>query len=106
MLPKFYADFHKLDDENRIVLTTLGTKEDLQRLGIELAEGMPLTFYMDDAADEGHSDDIMVDGTAHFSAADRYWVAAVDWDAVYHGSEQSIHVSVDGGPSKQSARDV
>ena len=102
--PRIYADFHKLDDENRIVLTTLGTKEDLQRLGIELAEGMPLTFYMDDADDEGNSDDIMVDGAAHFSAADSCWVAAVDWDAVYHASEQTIRVTAISGQSDQAAR--
>jgi hypothetical protein len=93
MPPKIYADFHKLDDENRMILTTVGTREDLARLGIELTEGMALTFYMDDADEHGNSDDIMVDGVAHYSAADKHWVAAVDWDAVYHASEAAFRAS-------------
>jgi hypothetical protein len=92
MLPKIYADFHNLDDENRVRLTTIGTKESLLRLGLELQEGMPMTFYMDDADDRGSPDDIMVDGVVHFSAAERIWVASVDWNTVYHASDVPVPV--------------
>lgn len=87
MFPRIYADFHNLDDENRIRLTTKGTAEDLRRLGIELSEGLPLTFYMDDADDQGNRDDLLVDGTVHFSAEVQCWVAKVNWDSVYHVSD-------------------
>lgn len=93
MLPKIYGDFHKLDDEGRIVLTTLGTVQDLARLGIQFSEGMLLTVYMDDADDEGNSDDIMVDGVAHYSAGDKYWVAEVNWDDVYHATELAMRTA-------------
>ena len=102
MLPKIYGDFHKLDDDNRIRLTTVGTQRDLQRLGVQLEEGMALTLYMDDANDDGNSDDIMIDGTAHFSTADMCWVAAVNWENVYHASE--ISSSANGASGKQAAK--
>ena len=104
MLPKIYGDFHKLDDENRIVLTTHGTAKDLARLNIQLSEGMPLTFYMDDADDEGNSDDIMVDGVARYSATDKCWVAVVDWDDVYHASEAATRSSSNGAANKQPVK--
>lgn len=97
MLPKIYADFHKLDDDNRIRLTTMGTRRDLERLGIELTEGLALTLYMDDADDDGNRDDIMLDGVAHFSDADKCWVAIVDWQTVYHASEVMIDGARDNG---------
>jgi hypothetical protein len=103
MLPKVYGDFHKLDDENRIILTTVGTKQDLQRLGIQLAEGMRLTFYMDDADGQGTSDDIMVDGVARFSEDGKCWVADVNWDDVYHASDEPSRSAAQGAGTKRSA---
>jgi hypothetical protein len=88
MKPRIYADFHKLDDDGHIMLTTLGTCQDLARLALRLTEGMPATFYMDDADDADDPDDIMVDGVAHYSEATKCWVAVVDWDEVYHASDR------------------
>ena len=51
--PKVYADFHNLDDFNRLRLTCMGTRTDLTRQGIALREGLVLTFSMDDADDQG-----------------------------------------------------
>ncbi len=103
MLPKIYADFHNLDDQNRIRLTTAGTLEDLQRLGIDLVEGMSLTFYMDDADDLGNPDDIMVDGTVHFSEAEKCWSASVYWSGVYHASDSATKESANGRQGKHTA---
>ena len=103
MLPKVYGDFHKLDEENRIILTTVGTRQDLQRLGIQLVEGIRLTFYMDDADDQGNSDDIMVDGEAHFSDADKCWVAVVNWDDAYHSSDEPSRSDANGAATKRPA---
>lgn len=89
MNPRVYADFNNLDDENRIRLTTKGTTEDLRRLGINLFDGLPLTFYMDDADDQGNRDDLLIDGTVHFSAEDQCWVAKVAWDAAYRSTDQA-----------------
>ena len=53
-----YADFQNLDDVNRLRLTCAGTRQDLNRLGIELRDGLTLTFYTDDADDEGRPENI------------------------------------------------
>ena len=84
---KIYADFNNLDDFNRLRLTCAGTVEDLARLGITLNEGLSLTFFMDDADDQGQADELLVEGVVHYSEEDRNWVASVDWPTVYHASE-------------------
>jgi hypothetical protein len=104
MRSKIYADFNNLDDENRIRLTTQGTQSDLKRLGIQLTEGMALTFYMDDADDDGRPDDIIVDGVAHYCNGEKYWVAVVDWASVYHASVVTKSAHTNGGPSTQSTK--
>ena len=87
-VPRVYADFHNLDDANRLRLTCAGTADDLSGQGIELREGLRLTFYMDDANDAGEPDDVLVDGVAEFDPAGQCWVAAVDWQSVRHASEE------------------
>jgi hypothetical protein len=83
-----YADFNNLDDENRLRLDCVGTLEDLARQGIELREGQVLTFYMDDADDEGRPDELLAEGVLHYCKDDRSWVAAVDWSALHHASDE------------------
>jgi hypothetical protein len=86
--PKIYADFHNLDDSNRLRLTCAGTKEDLERQSIELREGLVLTFYMDDANDQGESDKLRTEGVAHYDERESAWVASVDWSAVRQASDE------------------
>jgi hypothetical protein len=85
---KVYADFQNLDDSNRLRLTCAGTREDLERQGIQLREGLVLTFAMDDADDEGRPDELRVQGVVHFNAEERCWVAAIDWSALRHASDE------------------
>jgi len=86
--PRIYADFHNLDDLNRLRLNCQGTKDDLARQQVELREGLLLTFYMDDADGNGQPDPILVRGTVSFSPQDHCWVATVDWGTVWHQSEE------------------
>jgi hypothetical protein len=86
--PKVYADFHNLDDFNRLRLTCAGTTADLESEGVQLREGLALTFYMDDADDQGQADELRVEGTVHYHEAERCWVASVDWSTVRHASEE------------------
>jgi hypothetical protein len=85
--PRVYADFQNLDDYNRVKLTCAGTREDLARQGIELHEGLLLTLYSDDADDEGRPDELRVEGNVHYHAEEKCWVAAVDWAALRHASD-------------------
>jgi hypothetical protein len=86
--PRVYADFQNLDDENRLRLTCAGTRRDLERQGIELREGMALTLYSDDANDRGKPDELLAEGVVHYDDAEKCWVAAIDWNAIRHASEE------------------
>jgi hypothetical protein len=86
--PRVYADFQNLDDQNRLRLTCAGTRRDLENQGIELREGLNLTFYTDDADDEGQPDDLLADGIVHFDESSNCWVAAIDWKALRHASQE------------------
>jgi hypothetical protein len=88
-LPKVYADFHNLDDTNRLRLTCAGTKADLDQLGLQLTEGMVLTLYTDDSDDAGNPDALLADGVVQFNAEEQCWVATVDWQALRHASEET-----------------
>jgi hypothetical protein len=103
---RVYADFHNLDNSNRLRLNCAGTVEDLGRQGIEMREGLALTFYMDDADDQGRPDDLLVEGVAHYDEAARCWVALADWNTVRHASDGGNGEKVDGrqGEGVRSSR--
>ncbi len=103
--PLVYADFNNLDDGNRLRLTSNGTRLDLAQLGIELQSGMVFTFYMDDADDQGGSDNILVDGTVDYDSANGCWVAQVDWSKVRHVSDENkVHANGTLGQSLASRK--
>lgn len=89
--PRVYADFQNLDDANRIRLSCAGTLEDLSRQQIEPHEGLVLTLYMDDADDQGSSDELRAEGTLHLNQKEGCWVAVVDWTAVRHASDDATN---------------
>lgn len=108
--PRIYADFQNLDDYNRLRLTCAGTREDLERQGIELREGLALTFYMDDADDQGHPDELLAEGVVHYHDEERCWVAAIDWSAIRHASDEEpspngVGASDSGSPSVDQGSD-
>jgi hypothetical protein len=86
--PKVYADFHNADANGRLRLNCVGTVEDLARLGVTLRNGMSLTFYSDDLDAQAQLDELLVDGIVSFSEEEHCWVAAIDWSAIRHASEE------------------
>jgi hypothetical protein len=86
--PRIYADFQNLDDDNRLRLTCAGTQADLKSQGIELREGLVLTLYTDDETDEGEPDELLAEGTVQFNKANECWVAAIDWNRIWHKSDE------------------
>ena len=86
--PRIYADFQNLDHANRLRLTSAGTFRDLERQSIHLREGLTLIFYTDDANEAGEADELIAEGIVHYDEAERCWVAAVDWDALRHASDE------------------
>ena len=103
--PKVYADFQNADDSNRLRLTCAGTFADLARQNVELHEGLVLTFYADDADDQGNYDELRIEGVVHFDERDRIWVASVDWSAVRHQSDEGKSNGGIPGPSVLASTD-
>ena len=87
--PRIYADFQNLDGDNRLRLTCAGTLEDLQREGIQLREGLALLLYTDDGDVHGNSDELRADGVVHYNEEEKCWVAAINWSALRHASEEA-----------------
>ena len=104
--PKVYADFHNADANGRLRLNCVGTIEDLARHGIALRDGMPLTLYTDDLDAKGRLDELLVNGIVSFSEEEHCWVAAIDWSAIHHASDEAI-MPKDGAQhfSETSARE-
>jgi len=86
--PRVYADFQNADAEGRLRLNCVGTSEDLAQQQISLREGMTLTLYSDDLDDTGQLDELLADGVVRFSEEENCWVAAIDWSAIRHASDE------------------
>jgi hypothetical protein len=85
--PRVYVDFSKRDGSKRLLLTTVGTREDLQRYKIDLQEGMILSVYSDDAGANGKTDNLLADGVVHYDAENSRWVLDIDWGRISHESD-------------------
>jgi len=88
--PRVYADFQNIDDANRLRLTCAGTLQDLAHHGIQLREGVVLTFYSDDADEHGQPDELRVEGVVHYDPDEQCWVATINWTAIRHASEEGV----------------
>ena len=86
--PRIYADFQKLDEQGRLILTCVGTISDLNLLGIAFEEGLRFTFYMDDADDFGNADDLEADGYVVFDEATATWRGVYEEDTLRHASDR------------------
>lgn len=88
---RVYADLNKWEEvkgQFRVILTTLGTRQDLQKHGITLEEGLVLDFWMDDGDADGNPDALYFRGAVHYDEQESRWIAFVNPDDVYHASEQ------------------
>jgi hypothetical protein len=87
VVKKVYADFQNADRHGRLRLNCVGTLEDLARQQVELREGLPLTLYADDLDEKGQLDELLVEGVVTFSEEEHCWVAAINWAAIRHASD-------------------
>ena len=72
-----YADLNKFDS-GAVLLTTIGTRRDLEKYRITLEENLVLTFYMDDVDAQGNPDNLIFSGTVHFDNVNQRWIAEID----------------------------
>ena len=71
--PRVWVDFQNSDTQGRVRLSTVGTTDELKRLGIVLREGLEVVLYCLE---------LEADGIVHYSAEEERWVAKLDWDKV------------------------
>ena len=64
--------------------------QDLAHHGIQLREGVVLTFYSDDADEHGQPDELRVEGVVHYATDEQCWVATINWTAIRHASEEGV----------------
>ena len=85
--PRVFADFNDLlSSPRRLWLDTVGAREDLERQGIELREGLEITLYDHDLGEAGNRDDLIVEGVVSRDRATGRWIATIDPDAIRHES--------------------
>jgi hypothetical protein len=72
-LPRVFVDFNNSDRLGRVRLNTVGTVQDLNRLGIVLHEGAAMIL---------RSFELEAEGTVTYSSEEGMWVAAIDWDNI------------------------
>jgi hypothetical protein len=85
--PRVFADFNDLlSSPRRLWLDTVGAREDLQRQGIELREGLEITLYDHDLDEAGNRDDLIVEGVVSRDPATGTWMATIDPDTIRHES--------------------
>ena len=68
-LPRVFVDFHNSDRHGRVRLNTVGTIEDLNRLGVVLHEGAEVLLY---------SYEVETEGIVTYSTEEGLWVAKFD----------------------------
>lgn len=90
-IPKVYADFQNADSVGRVRLNCVGTTRDLERQHIQLVPGMSLLLYSDDADAQNQPSEIQAIATAEYAAAEKCWVAVIDWSNVRH-----VAATIDG----------
>ena len=71
--PAIFADFQNADAHGRVRLNTVGTIEDLGRLGVRLRDGLQVVV---------HDEELEADGVVRFSADEHLWVAQIDRTAL------------------------
>lgn len=86
---RVYADLNKIGG-HRVYLTCLGTREDMERHGLTMQEGMALRFWTDDEDLEGNADPFLFEGIVTFDTEYGVWAADLDWKRLRHVSDVCV----------------
>ena len=65
----------------------IGTSQDVMLNNIKLEDGMRMSFYCDDAGEQGKPDDLIFEGTVHFDSEKKQWYAVIDESTYRHASD-------------------
>lgn len=84
-MPRIYADFNGWDgsdSERWLNLLSKGTFDDLDKLGVELREGLEVVFYDHDEDEKGNPTFPEADGVVRFLVKNNHWIGVIDWNKV------------------------
>lgn len=84
-----YADFQKLDDMGRLVLSCIGSLKDLDRQNFDLTAATDVIFYSDDMDENGNDNWLCVEGSVLFDEEAATWLGNYDSSNFYHSSISS-----------------
>jgi hypothetical protein len=84
---RVFADFQKLDDLGRAVLTTTASLRDLDAIEGGPREGLAVALYADDQTEAGEPDELQVDGVLEFDSEQRCWAGRFDSACFRHVSD-------------------
>jgi hypothetical protein len=80
-------DLLKRTASGAIKLTTIGSREDIRRLGIRLENGLSIRLWSDDVDDDGNPDPFLLEGVVRWDDVAECWVADVDSQSLRHRSD-------------------
>ena len=89
---RLFHDFNNLQRGNKegfvsAPLVCAGTKQDLDRLGITLGDGMEVVLYEPDPTPDGSPDFLEVRATVRYDSNLHCFVGDFAWDDLKHRSE-------------------
>jgi hypothetical protein len=87
-LPRIYADFNKAAGPGRVILTCVGTRADIEKLNLDLTDGMQVVLYMPDVDENGVSDPLEVSAIIRRDEKNGWWVGDFDWKELDHLSRK------------------
>lgn len=73
----------------RHYFASVGTSQDIERLSLELVEGLKVNFYDFDGTDKRADDKLLFEGTIHFDSSKSQWYALIDWNSFRHESDEN-----------------
>ncbi len=75
-IPKIFADFNNADKSGRVRLNTQGFYDNIQKMQLDLKEGMQVVI--DD------NDSLTTFGKLKYSEEENIWVAEIDWNNIHN----------------------
>lgn len=89
---RIYHDFNKLfpggpGEKTSAPLVCMGTKRDLDALGLTLEAGMEVILYEPDVAEDGSPDSLEVKATIRYDSKEGCFMADFYWDDLMYRSE-------------------
>ncbi len=80
-LLKLPVDFHNRDVKNRIVLSNIGSLEDMPKKWSSLKNNLEVILYSGDLGGNGETDTVEINAKLLFESYLNTWVADVDWSS-------------------------